>query len=107
MQDYFNPNQMPTQLAKFTFLCRSRMLCVGANYKAGISRPLCPLCNTEYDSQSHLLECPRLNDENSMCHDIPKYEDLFCENISKKLTIVRILSEKFKTRTKLIKDRKS
>ena len=56
MQDYFYPNQMPTQLAKFTFLCRSRMLCVGANYKAGISRPLCPLCNTEYDSQSHLLE---------------------------------------------------
>ena len=106
MQDYFYPNQMPTQIAKFTFLCRSRMVNVGANFKAGNSRPLCPLCKVDYDSQNHLLVCPKLNENNSMCQNISRYDDLFCENLSKKIAVVRIISEKFKTRTKLIKDSK-
>ena len=60
MQSYLQPQKMHTQLAKFTFLCRTRMLQVGANFKGKKSNPLCPLCELFYDSQTNLLECLKL-----------------------------------------------
>ena len=52
MQEYFLPNKMPTQLAKFTFLGRARMIPVRANFKSGNPFPKCPLCKLEYDSHN-------------------------------------------------------
>ena len=106
MQNHFYQNQMSVQLSKFTFLCRSRMLNVGANFKAGNARPICPLCKADYDSQNHLLVCPKLNDKNAISQSIPSYDDLFCENLRKKIAVVRILFEKFQIRKKLINEGK-
>ena len=60
MQKYLLPHSMPTQLAKFTFLSRTRMLQVGAHFKGSNPNPVCPLCKSSYDSQNHLLVCPSL-----------------------------------------------
>ena len=76
MQDYFLTNKLSTQLKKFTFLCRSRMLAVGANFKAGNQKPLCPICKVAYDSQCHLLVCDKLLGNKSICEVIPQYDDL-------------------------------
>ena len=105
MQDYFLSNQISTQLAKFTFSCRSRMVTVGANYKAGNQRPLCPLCKVEYDSQPHLLVCAKLTNKNDICQKIPLYDDLFCENLEKKISVVKILQNNFKNRQNIIEKR--
>ena len=35
MQDYLVPSNIPTEVAKLAFQCRSRMLPIGANFKKG------------------------------------------------------------------------
>ena len=101
MQDYFLTNKLSTQLKKFTFLCRSRMLAVGANYKAGNQKPLCPICKVAYDSQCHLLVCEKLLVNNSICEDIPQYDDLFSPNLETNVA-VQNLTEIYETGQKLV-----
>jgi hypothetical protein len=103
MQKYLLPLSMPTQLAKFLFLSRTRMLQVGANFKGSNPNPVCPLCKSSYDSQNHLLVCPILIKNNEICKEIPNYDDLFCQNLTKMSQIAKILSEKYKKRTKMEK----
>ena len=93
---------MSTQLAKFTFLARTRMIPVGANFKAGNPFPKCPLCKVEYDSQKHLLFCPKLTEENTVCQDIFNYDDLFGKNLQKKIVITSKLHENLQKRKKLM-----
>ena len=97
MQYYFLSNQISTLFAKFTFSCRSRMVTVGANYKAGNQRPLCPLCKVEYDSQPHLLVCAKLTNKDDICQKIPLYDDLFCENWENKIKSYKRISKIDKT----------
>ena len=104
MQQYLLPQKMPTQLAKFTFMCRTRMLPVGANFKAQNPNPLCPLCKVEYDSQIHLLFCPKLLNINAVCKEVPNYDDLFSQNVEKQQKIANILWENIKKREKLLKE---
>ena len=99
LQRYFLPNQIDAQLAKFSFLCRTRMLKVGANYKAGNPNPQCPLCKNNYDSQNHLLSCPELVGD-KVCQEVPEYNDLFGENLEKMMTIVKCLKQNYKRREK-------
>ena len=87
MQEYCLPNKMSTQLAKFAFLARTRMIPVGANFKAGNPFPKCPLCKVESDSQKHLLFCPKLTNENAVCQEIFQYDDLFSKNLEKQIAI--------------------
>jgi hypothetical protein len=103
MQEYFLPNKMPTQLAKFAFLCRTRIIPVGANFKAGNLFPRCPLCKVEYDSQKHLLFCPTLSD-NIICQEVLKYGDLFHKIFQKKMIVIRKLHQNLQRRQKLIKE---
>ena len=87
MQEYCLPNKMSTQLAKFAFLARTRMIPVGANFKAGNPFPKYPLCKVEYDSQKHLLFCPKLTNGNTVCQEIFQYDDLFSNNLEKQIAI--------------------
>ena len=103
MQVYLLPNQIPTQLSKFAFACKTRMVPVGANFKAGNRNPRCPLCKTEYASQSHLLECTMLVSDNTVCKDVIKYDDLFSNNLAKMMTVVRQIYENLKKRQNIIK----
>ena len=105
MQDYFLPGRISTQLAKFAFVCRTRMLRVGANYKGKTTRPLCPMCKVEYDSQSHLLACSKLNDNSPVCQDLPYYDDLFGKNIIKQVAVVRKLHQHLKRRQKFLDEK--
>ena len=105
MQNYFLPGKISTQLSKFAFICRTRMLRVGANYKGKTTRPVCPLCTVEYDSQSHLLACSKLNDNSPVGQDLPAYDDLFGKDILKQVAIVRKLHQNLKRRQKILNDK--
>ena len=105
MQDYFLPGRISTQLAKFAFVCRTRMLRVGANYKGKRTRPLCPMCKVEYDSQSHLLTCSKLNDNSPVGQDLPYYDDLFGKDIQKQVAVVRKLHQNLKRRQKILDEK--
>jgi hypothetical protein len=94
---------MHTQLAKFTFLCITRMLQVGVNFKGKNSNPVCPLCQIDYDSQNHLLECPKLVDLNLICQNKVLYEDLFSPDLVKMMLVVTNLNQNYKKRLKLLK----
>ena len=98
MQEYLLPNKMQSQEAKFAFLSRTRMIPVGANFKAEKSFPKCP-----YDSQMHLLFCPKLTDPNKICQDSFEYDDLFGKNLQKQVVVTRKLRENLKKRQKLLK----
>ena len=57
MQEYMMSPSIPADLAKFTFMSRSRMLAVRANFKQGV----CPVCKVETDTQNYLVVCDDLN----------------------------------------------
>ena len=102
MQEHFLPNKMSTQLAKFTFLARTRMIPVGANFKAGNPFPKCPLCKVEYDSQKHLLFCLKLTDQNTIWRDIFNYDDLFGTNLQTKIAMTSKLHEHLQKKAKVM-----
>ena len=62
----------------------------------------CPTCEKEdrLDSQSNLLECVMLVEQNCIVDEVPKYEDLFSYNIEKQIMIVRMLMKNFQGRKK-------
>ena len=91
MQDYLVPSSINPELAKFTFLCRSRMIAVGANFKEGAKNPSCPLCEkSEYDSQNHLLFCDKLNANVVSTEKISHYDDLFKPELKEKIAVARL-----------------
>ena len=81
---------MPTTLAKFTFLCRTRIVQVGANFKGGNKFTVCPLCKVQYDCQKHLHDYTKLTDANTICGEVPQYDDLFSKDLTKMLIVVQI-----------------
>ena len=105
MQDYLVSSQVSPDQAKFTFMCRSRMLLVRANFKGSSKTLSCPICEkvTEYDSQAHLLVCTILNHNVLTYVDLPNYDDLFGKNLEKKIAVVRLLKENFQKRSKILK----
>ena len=80
------------------------MLRVGVNFKGKTTRPLCPICKVEYDSQSHLLACPKLNDNNRVCQDLPYYDYIFIKTFHKQVAVVRKLHQNFKRRQKILNE---
>ena len=103
MQDYLASLSISPDLARFSFMCRSRMVEVGANYKQVVKYPICPVCkiDTEYDSQYHLMLCTRLNENVVSSYNIPEYDVLFKPDFDKKMAVVKVLKEIFQK--KLIK----
>ena len=106
MQDYLASTNNSPDLARFAFLCRSRMLEVGANYKQGLKYPICPVCkiDTEYDSQYHLMVCTRLNENVVSSQSSPEYDDLFKPDFDKKMAVVHVLKDNFQKRKEILKN---
>ena len=101
---YLSPCDFSPVEAKFTFLCRSRMLPVGENYKKGAkNNPPCPLCKTDEDTQKHLMVCAKFNSGTVSATNIPIYDDLFDTNLEKQLTVAQILRKNLQTRNKMLK----
>ena len=108
IQEYLEPNSTSIQLSKFIFHARSRMLDMKVNFK---NRPhsdlLCLTCRApdSLDSQQHLLECPSLMDTEVVNQDeVPKYLDLFSNDIKKQTIVASVLEKKFRKRKQLLKD---
>ena len=104
MQDYLMPSIFSPDVAKFTFLCRSRMVQVGENFKQGRKTTICPICKitSEIDSQPLLMKCSKLNVNYVVYENVPKYQDLFSKSLQKKLIMVEILRKHFQERTKFL-----
>ena len=83
----------------FCFAARSRMIDVRCNKLYGQSQLKCRLgCDTK-ETQSHLLDCVSLTDQN-IVKELHKHDDIYGEDIAKMETISKILQVKFK----LLKD---
>ena len=106
MQEYFSPNVITIQEAKFLFLIRCRMLEVRNNFSGSYSDLKCPLCRLCEDSQKHLLECSKLAEEGELVTKIPEYDDLFSGNLMQKVEVARTIIAKYKMRRKLLKEEK-
>ena len=100
LQNYLKNKEINNQLAKFIFVLRCRMLDISANYKNKVSSKWCP--NTE-DNQEHLLICPQLLNH-QLVLKIPKYENLFGNNIQKQMEVAAIIYENYTKRKKKIQD---
>ena len=103
MQNYFKPCKLTIKETKFAFHARTRMVRVKKNYGQNQN---CPLCKGDVeDSQPHLLVCEMLVPKNTIVDEMPKYEDLFSENISKQINLIQILHTNFLKRTKMLQDK--
>ena len=105
MQDYLKPNSASIEESKFTFSVRSRMLDIRTNYRGNYAEgdTLCPVCVQEEDTQQHLLVCDDLGDPNAVVKEVPSYEELFGDDLEKRLTISRILKQNYKNRKDILK----
>ena len=65
------------------------MLAVGATTKQETKNQPAQSAIFFYDSQCHLLVCEKLL-ENTICDNVPKYDDLFSLNLERKIVVVRI-----------------
>ena len=108
MQSYLLPNKMSTntmdstQLCKFVFSLRTRMVQVRDNFKSSYADTNCQLCYQHVDSQPNLLNCKMLQDD-ALVAATPEYEDLFSNDAEKQLKIAILLREKFRKRKQLLK----
>ena len=83
------------------------MLEVRSNYSGSHSDTKCPLCEVDQDTQKYLLVCKKLNDENNIVSEVPKYENLFSQELKPKILISRIIQKNFTKRKKMLKKEKN
>ena len=98
MADYLKPNQITNSKTKFIFTLRSRISDVRSNYPGQHTNTLCPLCTDVNDTQGHLLLCRELDSDSTGVVNLPNYEHLFVEDLEAKVSISRLLKEKFTQR---------
>ena len=104
MQKYLQPNTMSIEQQKFLFQLRSRMLDFKINFKGGQTNLTCDLCQNHIDDQESLLTCEKLIDHTSITKNLPKYEDIFSEQVNTQLNILSILQERYSIRKRLLKE---
>ena len=104
MQDYLEPNSASIEECKFIFTLRSRMVDIRCNFRGNYNDgdTLCPVCYSGEDTQPHMLVCEDLLESHAVVLDIPEYEDLFGQNLKKKLEVALILKKHFKKRKQLL-----
>ena len=89
MQEYLKNNQIASNQAKVVFCFRTRMAKYGENFKGGKPTKVCPVCETNTDTQMHSFQCKVLS-ENLKIEG--KYMDIFPPRIENNLaeTLERI-----------------
>merc|ERR1712079_188179 len=103
MQPYLEPNEAKLSIheKQFIFSARSRMVDLLDNFKTGKGSLLCRACDKVQESQSHLLQCNRLSD-NDLTSSLPQYQDLFCDDVQKIANMGRLLKTKHEKFKKII-----
>ena len=97
MQKYLKSKFLSNYEAKFAFNARCRMLDVKCNFSQSYKELFCPVCKNvgNEDTQSHLLVCESLDDQNTLVREELKYENLFSDKTDKQVTVVKILKKQF------------
>ena len=80
------------------------MLPVRTNYGSSFSEHFCPLCKTIEDTQSYLLFCDTLENQNVLVSSVPEYDHLFSSKVEDQVVIVKVLKQKYEERKKLLKN---
>ena len=75
MQEYLKNMEMTSNQAKIVFSFRTRMAKYSENFKGGKPTKMCPVCETNPDTQMHSFQCKVLR-ENLKIEG--KYMDIFC-----------------------------
>ena len=110
MQPFLKPNKMlsntsdSTRLCKFIFALRSRMVDLRGNFSSRYANTNCELCAEHCESQKNLLICKPLNNDNALVAAPPIYDDLFCDDVEKQVSIGILLREKVEKRKSLLKN---
>jgi hypothetical protein len=106
LQPYFSPENVgDVQLSKFLFQARSRMLDLRGNFKQKYRKNdwNCELGCMKEETQEHLLTCEQLSDSAVSIQQVPKYGDLFSNQLGRQLKVASILRDRFVRRKKKIK----
>ena len=81
---------------------------VRANYPNMQSENFCPFCVSGLkkvrDTQDHLLDCDKLDTGNHIIESEVKYEDLFCDDMSRQATVAVILENRYNKRKLLLQN---
>ena len=104
MQEYLKSTKVSIQMKKFIFILRCRMLDISSNYPNQNKSEFCPVCNDSKDTQEHQMTCPELVDDKQLTDSVPRYEELFGENMLKQIRVATIIQENFRLRKKKMKE---
>ena len=110
MQTYLMPSK--TKISKeekqLIFSLRSEMAEVKMNFKRKYENYECEVCDEEFETQKHVLECTKLlnMNENSDEIFIPKYEKLLNGTPNEKVEIASLFKENMNKRKQFMDNRK-
>ena len=102
-QNYLRSSELETREKKLLFQIRTRMIDVKANFKNHYSDIFCPLGCENEDDQTHVLHCKILlqnNNDITTCN--VEYSDIFHEDISRQVRILRIFNKLWKIRRNIM-----
>ena len=93
-------NVIGSQVAKFLFQARTKMLKFKANFgkKYENEDTNCPLKCDIKDTQEHILECDKICDSTLSKTIQPRYFDLLSRDVNKQIEVALILQDRFKMR---------
>ena len=103
IQNYLKSDSDLKNSEKYLLLkFRTRMAEVKVNFKGKYEDLLCPLCNIEQDSQSHLFNCNVLieNCKELFDNQEVEYEDIF-SNQEKQNRVIKLLNKMWQTREQM------
>ena len=106
MQPYLKNESMKVEEKKLMFWLRNRLIDVKMNFRKKYNGNLnCRLCEVTEESQSHLLNCiVVLNDENiKEALEGYTYDDLFLTNMKTQAHMVYVFQSILKLRSKMLK----
>ena len=104
MQSYLKTCSLSNYEAKFAFHTRCRMLQVRNNYSQSYKEHFCPVCKKKEceDSQTHLLDCKEIVNENILTSKVPEYDHLFSKDLANQVTNVKILKLNYEKRKRIL-----
>ena len=97
IQGYFNSSNLNISVneKKWLFKYRVEDIDLSSNSRWRNKDTFSKNCLTIEMNQSHLLSCQYLLEKNEITEEIPLYEDIFQKDISKQLTVCRLLKKNF------------
>ena len=83
------------------FKMRCRVTNVKMNMKGKFENLECSVCNSENESQIHIMECSEISKHKEIKGKMVEHENISGENVKKQLEIVKCFIENMKIKAKL------